>query len=181
VCETARHPVSRMLFNSFEFIFLFLPLAVVAHFAAARWNATTAVLTTTAASLAFYAWWKPPFVVLPATSILLNFWLAQQIAVAAPARRKSLTLLGVTANLLLLGYFKYYDFLLSVIEQRVPGSPDVPLALSFTTFVQIAFLVELSRRPSGIEWPKYAMFVSFFPHLIAGPIVRWTELGPQIG
>jgi alginate O-acetyltransferase complex protein AlgI len=169
-----------MLFNSYEFIFLFLPLALFAHFVAARWSVTAAVLTTTVSSLVFYAWWKPAFVVLPMASIAVNFWLAQQIIVAQPARRKWLMLAGVTANLLVLGYFKYSDFLLSVIEQRNPGNPDVPLALSFTTFVQVAFLIELSRQPSDVALPKYAMFVSFFPHLIAGPIVRWTELGPQL-
>ncbi len=169
-----------MLFNSYEFIFLFLPLALSAHFVAARWGVTAALLTTTVSSLFFYAWWNPPFVLLPATSIALNFWLAKEILAAPPTMRKWLTFVGVTANLLVLGYFKYFDFLLSVFEQRSPGNPDVPLALSFTTFVQVAFLVELSRRPSDIALPKYAMFVSFFPHLIAGPIVRWTELGPQL-
>ena len=87
---------------------------------------------------------------------------------------------GAVANLLVLGYFKYSDFLLAIIEQRAPVAPDVPLARSCTTFVQIAFLLELSRQPEKNALPKYAMFVSFFPHLIAGPIVRWSELGHQL-
>ena len=93
---------------------------------------------------------------------------------------RTYAIVGVVANLLVLGYFKYFDFLISIFEQRNPGISDVPLALSFTTFVQIAFLIEMSRYPKSISLPRYAMFVSFFPHLIAGPIVRWSELGPQI-
>ena len=79
----------------------------------------------------------------------------------------------------MLGWFKYGDFLLSILEGRKPHASDVPLALSFTTFVQIAFLVDVcaGRR---VDFPIYAMFVAFFPHLIAGPIVRWDELGPQL-
>ena len=169
-----------MLFNSYEFIFLFLPLAVAAHFLAARFNASLAVIVTTVSSLIFYAWWNPPFLVLPVASIILNFMLAKKILTTDPEQRPGIVLAGVTGNLLVLAYFKYADFILSVIEQRSAASPDVPLALSFTTFVQIAFLVELARRPVDMALPKYAMFVAFFPHLIAGPIVRWTELGPQI-
>ena len=67
-----------------------------------------------------------------------------------------------------------------MFQQRLPSNQDVPLALSFTTFVQIAFLVETARQPASAPFPRYAMFVSFFPHLIAGPIVRWSELGQQL-
>ena len=80
----------------------------------------------------------------------------------------------------MLGWFKYGDFLLSIVEGRRPHAPEVPLALSFTTFVQIAFLVDVWRRRDSVNFPAYAMFVAFFPHLIAGPIVRWDELGPQL-
>jgi alginate O-acetyltransferase complex protein AlgI len=169
-----------MLFNSHEFILLFLPLALTAHFVVARFSTTAAVLTTTVSSLIFYAWWKPAFVALPISSILLNFWLAREIIRAEPPRRNRLAMVGATANLFVLGYFKYFDFFVAVIEHRAPVMPDVPLALSFTTFVQVAFLLELSRRPAVVALPKYAMFVSFFPHLIAGPIVRWGELGHQL-
>jgi D-alanyl-lipoteichoic acid acyltransferase DltB (MBOAT superfamily) len=169
-----------MLFNSYEFIFLFLPLAFAAHFVAARFSPVAAILVTTVSSLIYYAWWKPPFLLLPVASIVLNFMLGRRILAARFDQRRGLVAAGVAANLLVLGYFKYADFLLSIIEQRSASAPDVPLALSFTTFVQIAFLVELARRPERVELPKYAMFVAFFPHLIAGPIVRWSELGPQL-
>ncbi len=169
-----------MLFNSHEFILLFLPVALTVHFFAARYSTMAAVLTTTVSSLLFYAWWKPPFVVLPIASIFFNFWLAREIVSTPTPRRKHLAVAGAAANLLVLGYFKYADFFISVFAHRAPAPPDVPLALSFTTFVQIAFLIELSRRPTAVALPKYAMFVSFFPHLIAGPIVRWSELGHQL-
>lgn len=169
-----------MLFNSLEFIFVFLPLAVSLHFLAARRSVSAAVIVTSITSLLFYAWWKPPFVLLPIISIICNFWLAQKILEADRKNVRSLVIAGVAANLLVLGYFKYADFLLSIFQGRSPGTPNVPLALSFTTFVQIAFLVETARKPTEIPFSRYAMFVSFFPHLIAGPIVRWSELGPQI-
>src|SRR4029077_9685734 len=120
------------------------------------------------------------FVILPVISIVANYWLASRILLADVKAGREIMLMGVFANLLVLGYFKYFDFLRSIVEQRNPVAPDVPLALSFTTFVQIAFLVELARERTQIRFPRYAMFVSFFPHLIAGPIVRWTELGPQL-
>lgn len=169
-----------MLFNSLEFIFIFLPIAVFLHFLAARKNPVAAVATTTVTSLLFYAWWKPPFVLLPILSIVLNFLLAGQILKSDKKVARILLLFGIMANLAVLGYFKYADFVISFFEQRTPNGGNVPLALSFTTFVQIAFLVELSRNPAQISFARYAMFVSFFPHLIAGPIVRWSELGPQL-
>ena len=89
-------------------------------------------------------------------------------------------ILGICANMAVLIYFKYADFLLSIVTGMPAGAPKVPLALSFTTFVQIAFLVDVWRRREVGRFDQYSMFVAFFPHLIAGPIVRWTELGPQI-
>ncbi len=169
-----------MLFNSLEFIFIFLPIAVCLHFVAARFSITAALATTTVTSLFFYAWWKPPFVVLPLLSIVINFWLAQQIVTSERAVARKLVIAGVVANLAVLGYFKYFDFIISTFAQRPAAAPNVPLALSFTTFVQIAFLVEIARNPIPLRLPPYAMFVAFFPHLIAGPIVRWSELGPQL-
>src|SRR5436309_4648375 len=127
-----------MLFNSLEFIYVFLPLAVLLHFLAARWSVTAAMTITTLSSLVFYAWWKPPFVVLPVISIAGNYWLAREILRADARTGRRIMLAGVIANLLMLGYFKYFDFLVSTVERRSPIASDVPLALSFTTFVQVA-------------------------------------------
>jgi alginate O-acetyltransferase complex protein AlgI len=170
-----------MLFNSTEFIFVFLPLAVLVHFALARVSATAAILGTTVSSLAFYAWWSPPFVVLPVASIIANFWFARLIAAAEKPAAKRLLVIAIVGNLLVLCYWKYADFLLSIIHSYKAAPPAVPLALSFTTFVQIAFLVDVYRRKIPLDFSRYAFFVAFFPHLIAGPIVRWNSFGRQLG
>jgi alginate O-acetyltransferase complex protein AlgI len=169
-----------MLFNSPEFNFLFLPLAVILHFALARWSIKAAVIGTTISSLAFYAWWNPPFVVLPIASIAANFWLARWMTAAEQVPARRLLVAGITGNLLVLCYYKYADFLLSIVYGYKAAPPNVPLALSFTTFVQVAFLVYVYRRRISLNFSRYALFVAFFPHLIAGPVVRWGSLGRQI-
>jgi D-alanyl-lipoteichoic acid acyltransferase DltB (MBOAT superfamily) len=169
-----------MLFNSPEFIFLFLPAAVLLHFALARWRIEAAVVGTTLSSLAFYAWWNPPFVLLPIASIIANFLLLRRMLAADQTVSRRLMIAGIVGNVLVLGYFKYSDFLLSIVYFYKAAPPNVPLALSFTTFVQIAFLVYAYQRRPQFDFKRYALFVAFFPHLIAGPIVRWTNLGRQL-
>jgi D-alanyl-lipoteichoic acid acyltransferase DltB (MBOAT superfamily) len=170
----------RMLFNTPEFIFLFLPFAVVLHFSLARWSIEAAIAGTTVSSLVFYAWWNPPFILLPALSIAANFWLARRMLATDTAGSRRLLILGIGANLLVLCYYKYADFLLSIVHGTKAAPPNVPLALSFTTFVQIAFLTYVHQRRSEIDLRRYALFVAFFPHLIAGPIVRWGSFGRQL-
>src|SRR3954451_18795972 len=169
-----------MLFNSSEFIFVFLPFAVLLHFALARWNVAAAVTATTLTSLLFYAWWNPPYLLLPILSIAANFLIARAMRAAPESTARRLLVAGIVVNLAVLGWFKYGDFAISIFEGRKPHAPEVPLALSFTTFVQIAFLADVWRRRKAVSFSVYAMFVAFFPHLIAGPIVRWEELGPQL-
>jgi alginate O-acetyltransferase complex protein AlgI len=169
-----------MLFNSPEFIFLFLPAAVALHFALARWSIEAAVIGTTVSSLLFYAWWNPPFVVLPIASILANFYLARRMAGAERVVSRRLLIIGVVGNLLPLCHYKYSDFLLSIVDGHHAVPPNVPLALSFTTFVQIAFLAYVHQRRIAPDFRRYALFAAFFPHLIAGPIVRWSSLGRQL-
>ncbi|MCE3257220.1 MAG: hypothetical protein K0Q64_1303 [Nitrobacter vulgaris] len=165
-----------MLFNSAEFIFLFLPAAVLMHFLLARWKWELAILGTTLFSLAFYAWWNTPLVLFPIVSILANFWIARLIVSHEKAKARRLLICGIAANVLVLCYWKYsFSFIPSI------APPVVPLALSFTTFVQIAFLVDMHRRRTQIDLNRYALFVTFFPHLIAGPIVRWNSFGRQLG
>ncbi|TCU73962.1 D-alanyl-lipoteichoic acid acyltransferase DltB (MBOAT superfamily) [Bradyrhizobium sp. R2.2-H] len=169
-----------MLFNSIEFIFLFLPAAVVLHFYAARYGRLAAVTATSCSSLLFYSWWNPPFLLLPVTSILVNFCLARAILTDTPARAWYTMVAGICLNLAALVYFKYANFLLAAVENTSIVAQDVPLALSFTTFVQIAFLTEVWHARRRVQLADYTLFVSLFPHLIAGPIVRWNELSPQI-
>lgn len=169
-----------MLFNTVEFLFVFQPIVVVLHFALARWSPGAAVAGLTASSLVFYAWWNPPWVVIPVASILINYWLATRICAGDKVAGRPWLVLGIVGNLLVLGYFKYADFLMSVVDGHRPAAPNVPLALSFVTFVQIAFLVDIYRRRVSFDFSHYALFAAFFPHLIAGPIVRWNSLGRQL-
>ena len=169
-----------MLFNSQEFIFLFLPVAVMLHFALARMSIDAAIIGTTLSSLVFYAWWNPPYVLLLIASMTVNFTLARQIAKADARRARAMLIVGIAGNILLLGYYKYADFLLSIVFGTRAAPPSVPLALSFTTFVQIAFLVDVHQRRIPLDFRRYALFLTFFPHLIAGPIVRWRNLGRQL-
>jgi alginate O-acetyltransferase complex protein AlgI len=170
-----------MLFNSPEFIFLFLPAVLLIHYSLGRRSLNAAIVGTTISSLVFYGWWKAPFVVLPILSICFNYLLARKIVTAKESAGRVLLIAGIAANLSVLGYFKYANFLVSIIEGGTPQPADVPLALSFTTFVQIAFLVYVHKRRTCPDVRRYALFVVFFPHLIAGPIVRWGGLGPQLG
>lgn len=169
-----------MLFNTPEFIFLFLPLAVTLHFTLARWSTDAAVVGTTISSIVFYAWWNPPFVVLPIVSIAANFWWARRMLAAGPGASRRLLAIGIALNIAVLAYFKYTEFLLGIIQNRTFATANVPLALSFTTFVQIAFLVYVHQRRPALSLKHYALFVTFFPHLIAGPIVRWSSFGRQL-
>jgi alginate O-acetyltransferase complex protein AlgI len=169
-----------MLFSSPEFIFLFLPVAVILHFALARRSINAAIVGTTVSSLVFYAWWNPPYVVLPVLSIVANFYLAHRIVQSDKSTAKYLLIFGIVANVLVLCHYKYTDFLFSIVDGHKAMPPNVPLALSFTTFVQIAFLVHVHKRHFSPDFRQYALFVAFFPHLIAGPIVRWSNLGHQL-
>jgi alginate O-acetyltransferase complex protein AlgI len=120
------------------------------------------------------------YVALPALSIFANYFLARRMLAVPRDTAKILMIVGIVANVLILCYFKYADFLISIVDGHKSRPPQVPLALSFTTFVQIAFLVHVYQRRTQIEFAPYALFVAFFPHLIAGPIVRWSSLGRQI-
>lgn len=172
-----------MLFNSAEFLFLFLPASLAAYFLLARRGAAGAALgSLVAASLFFYGWWNPIYLPLIAGSILFNF-----LAGRALARRASGGLLAcaVAANLGLLGWYKYADFFVETVNQVAgTGWPMLrvvlPLGISFFTFTQIAFLVDAWRGEVKEYDPvSYALFVTYFPHLLAGPILHHREMMPQ--
>ena len=181
-----------MLFNSYPFVFVFLPLALAGFAVLARWRTRRSVLAfLIVASLAFYAWWDWRFLSLIVFSIVFNFSLGTRLqrrarqlgASAAPARR--LLALGIAVNLGLLAYFKYRNFLVDTVSMAVGTEwalpPLVlPLAISFFTFEQITYLVDAYHGDTGdYDFLGYSLFISFFPHLIAGPIVRFKELVPQ--
>ena len=143
---------------------------------------TWALRWLVAASLFFYAWWSPAYLPLLVGSVLANHAIARRLR-CTPITAHWLAA-GIALNLALLGWFKYADFLLHIVA---PDAPELhitlPLAISFFTFQQIMFLVDAARAGTRQELPRllpYAVFVTFFPHLIAGPIVRPAEIIPQL-
>lgn len=179
-----------MLFNSYAFIFIFLPIAVMGFYYLARVKRDYSIIWLVFCSLSFYAYWKPAYLILILLSISINYSLGEVVSkntlykLKKPQRKHFLTL-GVVFNLTLLGYFKYANFFVDNVN-LISGSQIhleaiiLPLAISFFTFQQIAYLVDAFRGniPHG-RLLDYCLFVSFFPQLIAGPIVHHQELVPQ--
>ncbi|GIZ11939.1 MBOAT family protein [Pseudomonas sp. NCCP-436] len=181
-----------MLFSSYEFIFAFLPITFLVYFfLTGRRLLQAARVWLVLASLFFYSWWNINYLPLILGSMLCNFALGAELAKPGDEpgprhiRRKTLLALGVAGNLALLGYFKYVDFFLgtfNVLLDLQLGLTGIalPLAISFFTFQQIAYLVDCYRRETKeSDFLGYALFVTFFPQLIAGPIVHHREMIPQ--
>ena len=173
-----------MLFNSFEFIFGFLPITLALFYVAGRLGgARLALGWLTAASLVFYGWWNPGYLFLLAGSMGFNYIFG--LLLSRPGSSRLLLATGIGANLAILGYFKYSGFLAESVGALIGDAPGfegivLPLAISFFTLQQIAFLVDVYRGHSRERDPfRYFLFVSFFPQLIAGPIVRHGEMVPQ--
>ncbi|MBU1311758.1 MAG: MBOAT family protein [Gammaproteobacteria bacterium] len=172
-----------MLFNSFEFLFCFLPVVLfLFHIAHSRYSDIAAIKVLVCASLFFYGWWQPVYLLLLLSSIFLNFYLAKQIH---RLRSKAITVFAVCLNLASILYYKYAGFLISSYSQLTGQDWHIeqillPLAISFFTFQQIAYLVDVYRK-GAIEESllNYTLFVSFFPQLIAGPIVHHSSMMPQ--
>lgn len=178
-----------MLFNSYEFIFLFLPLTVTGFALVGALAGVRAALGWLAlASVGFYAWWNPIYVLLLFASLGANYALGSTLAAQAAAHGKGSRLLltaGVVGNLAVLAYFKYADFLIVNVEALTGADYAVanivlPLGVSFITFQKIAFLVDSwSGDVKRVDFLHFALFVTFFPQLIAGPIVHHAEVIPQ--
>ena len=175
-----------MLFSSPVFVLGFLPLTLAGFFLLGRWGGARAALGgLLAADLLFYGWWNPHYVPLLIGSVAINYALGQhlfRLGARGPRATRPWLILGVVLNLGALGWFKYADFLLHVVAPAHPGLGILlPLAISFFTFQQVMFLVDSARgdRPATGLLP-YAAFVCFFPHLIAGPIVRPADILPQL-
>ena len=159
-----------MLFNSRLFILVFLPAVLAGFFALSRLGRRAALLWLLLSSLVFYAWWKPPLLLLLLLSIGANFFWGGVIARSSHGR---LWLgFGLAFNLGLLGFFKYAGFLASLWGVNPPfGGIYLPLGISFFTFQQIMYLVDVSSGDiPPAPFLDYACFIGFFPHLIAGPI-----------
>ncbi len=175
-----------MLFNSYEFILAYLPVTLAVCFLLARFAGPGAAqLWLTAASFYFYASWNLRYLPLLAGSILFNYVIARTMLGMAEDTRRWLLFLAVAVDIGLLGYYKYTNFFVDSVN-ALGGSHVfvaqilLPLGISFYTFQQITLLVDISGDDvGGVRLRDFGLFVIFFPHLIAGPIVHHSEMMPQ--
>jgi D-alanyl-lipoteichoic acid acyltransferase DltB (MBOAT superfamily) len=179
-----------VLFNSFAFVLVFLPLVWAVFLAVRRRRAWAGAAWLLAASLFFYGWWHPPYLALLGASILANFGIGRAVEAARAAgqggRARATVAAGVALNLGGIAWFKYAGFLWENLA-ALAGTPAeglrivLPLAISFFTFQQIAYLVDVHRgEPAERSLLHYALFVSFFPQLVAGPIVSHRTIREQL-
>jgi D-alanyl-lipoteichoic acid acyltransferase DltB (MBOAT superfamily) len=175
-----------MLFNSFEFVLYFLPATLVAYHACragGRLRASVAVLA--AASVFFYAWWDWRNLFILGASIVFNYAVGRRISERGP-RARSWLVAGVAGDLVALGFFKYWGFFAGNVAWATGWQAPLlqvalPLGISFFTFTQIAFLVDAWRGSAReYRFVDYVLFVSYFPHLIAGPIIHHKQFMPQL-
>jgi len=176
-----------MLFNSYIYILVFLPLVATTYYVAgARLHRKLSIAWLVVASLFFYGWWNPVYLSLIIGSAVFNFAVGGRLG-GSSSKQARLTLLiaAITLNLSLLGYFKYANFFIDNINlvfgtEVALGSIFLPLAISFFTFQQISFLIDSYRgQIKDFSFIHYMLFVTFFPQLIAGPIVHHAEMMPQ--
>ena len=179
-----------MLFNSQLFIFIFLPITLFIFYFLIKVGYKNLIIPMLGVlSLIFYACWNPKFLILLLSSIFFNYFvgiLLSDSKIGMNAKfKKIILILGVTINLLTLGYFKYYNFFINNINTLFhvsinEGNIILPLGISFFTFTQLAFLVDAYKKEaSDYKFSSYLLFVTFFPHLIAGPILHHKEMMPQ--
>ena len=176
-----------MLFNSLIFILVFLPVVLgVFYWLGARFPKRVPMLWLTLASLFYYGWWDLNYVPLIVGSCVFNYFLGRKIGRSLKSKRQWLAL-GIAVNLLLLGYFKYAIFSIEIFNTMFSTDYSIakiilPLAISFFTFQQITYLVDVHRgKAKDYDFQDYMLFVCFFPQLIAGPIVHHGEMMPQFG
>lgn len=171
-----------MLFNSYAFLFVFLPLAILLYRLAdpfARLRVPCLLLL----SFVFYGYWDPRFLALLVPSILCN-WIAARLYLKF--RAGLIVTAAVAANLAVLGAFKYSGFLAhnaGALGLALPAvTVALPLGISFFTFHHIMYLVDLRRgRAPEYSLEKYALYICFFPQVLSGPLVRWSEVMDQFG
>ncbi len=176
-----------MLFSSFAFIFAFLPLSLAGFAVATRFGNRAGAFWLVLASLGFYAYWRISFLPLLLISIAFNFGISRLIAAHSqrPRLQSGLLFFGVAADLLALVYYKYLGALVGFLHAQgvvsgTLGNIILPLGISFYTFTQIGYLVDVRQGIAKNRDPlSYVLFVTFFPHLIAGPILHNREIMPQ--
>lgn len=178
-----------MLFNSYVFIFAYLPVVLFGFYWVGKFSHHFASLWLVSASLFFYGWWNAHFVGLLLASTLFNYCAAylisHRISQQSVKQAKLFLICTITANLLLLGYYKYANFFIDNLNHLAGtslfiGEILLPLGISFFTFTQIAFLVDTYQgKVKEFNFIHYTLFVTYFPHLIAGPVLHHNEMMPQ--
>ncbi|MEG1847643.1 MAG: MBOAT family O-acyltransferase [Lachnospiraceae bacterium] len=176
-----------MLFNSYIFIFLFLPITLIGYYSCNRLHRyKLAQIWLVLMSLWFYGYFNPSYLAIMLSSIVINYLVYRMMATRQDiAWRKIVLAVGLLFNVGLIFYFKYYDFFVENINavfstDLVLKHILLPLGISFFTFQQISFIVDVYRGEVGeYSFVEYALFVTFFPQLIAGPIVTHAEIIPQ--
>lgn len=177
-----------MLFNSYIFIFLFLPICLFGFFQLGQISKRIATLWLTAASIAFYSWGNLHYAILILISMTVNYGIGYCLLHPRTVNKKRWLIGGIIFDLLILGYYKYTNFAIDNWNYLFGGvahldrfdNISLPLGISFVTFTQIAFLVETYRREiKERSFINYCLFISFFPQLIAGPILHHQEVMSQ--
>ncbi len=180
-----------MLFNSNEFLFLFLPIVFLGYIYLLKFSTHKQTLVwLVLSSLFFYGWWEPAYLLLICLSIIINYTIGKYIHPSSSQFswkfRKGLLILGIAVNLSSIIWFKYASFFANNIDSLFQTNINLhsivlPLAISFFTFQQIAYLVDSYRGEThSHDFLHYTLFVTFFPQLIAGPIVNHKEMLPQL-
>ncbi len=177
-----------MLFNSIEFLFIFLPITFIIYFGL---NKIKLIKVASAwlviASLIFYSYWKIDYLPLILISMIFNYSVGSTLSNENKLKinRKLVMILAIIVNIGLLAYYKYFDFIIQNINAIFKQDFNymhivLPLAISFFTFQQIAYIVDsYEYKTKEYDFLTYALFVTFFPQLIAGPIVHHSEMMPQ--
>ena len=175
-----------MLFNSYVFIFAFLPVVFFGFQVIKARSRLGALLFLAAASLFFYGWWDPANLPLIVSSIAINYGFGRAIQHFALRNRSraayALLAIAIVTDLAILGYYKYFEFFASIIagQKFAPALNELPLGISFFTFTQIMYLVDSARKDvSKHDSLSYVLFVTWFPHLIAGPLLHHKQIVPQ--
>ncbi len=177
-----------MLFNSYIFIFVFFPIVFVSYYLLLNLkNKSVAKIFFVIANLYFYSYWNVKYLPIILSSIAINFTLATILnKIQKQGIKRTVLTIGILFNISLLGYYKYYDFFMTNVNAVFKTDFSLlhlalPLAISFFTFQQIAYLVDTFREGTKeYSLLDYAFFVTFFPHLIAGPIVHHREIIDQL-
>ena len=175
-----------MLFNSYPFLFQFLPVVLLVGWGLALWKPTAVKVWLTVGSFYFYAWWHAAHLPLLIAVMLFTYAVGKGIMRAnRPLWRNVLLGIGLVGVLGVLGYFKYFNFFAGTVNSIVGATFRLdpillPLAISFFTFQKVAFLVDVHQgKIQKVSFLDYCLFVAFFPQLIAGPIVHYREIVPQ--